>query len=531
MGLTTAMYTGLSGLNANQTRVETIGNNIANVNTTAFKGSRTLFQTQFFQTLSMGTPPSTTSGGTNPLQVGLGTLVGSTQRMTGPGAVETTGVPSDMAIEGNGYFIVNDAGGGVHYTRDGSFTLNSNNQLVSMDGHYLQGYGVDQNFAIVPGTLQNLVLPVGKLAISRPTGNVVLDGDLSAAESVATQGSQQASQALVSGGGAAAVAGTALTDLRSATVPGQTLFATGDVITVSGVTRGGRELPAQKFTVGTTGSTLGDFANWMQTALGIQTGPTLPGTPGITIENGALVVRGDAGVPNALKFDASSITSSNSASAIPLQMTQTGDATGGGVFTSFTVYDSLGNPVPVNATFTLDSTPPTGPVWRYYLEAPDAPVGSQELGSGTLSFDTRGNFVSASGNQVQIDRTGTGAASPLALTLDFSHLNGLSTQTSNVVMSDQDGFPPGTLNGYSVGTDGIITGTFSNGACRGRWAKSRWRRLRMTRVWWPKATTSMQWGRARDRLPWSRRARKGPAACAAEPWNYRTWTFRANSSG
>ena len=88
MGLTSAMYTGLSGLNANQTAIETIGHNIANVNTTAFKGSRTLFQTQFAQTWSMGTPPSESSGGTNPTQIGLGTLVGSIQRNSGPGSVE-----------------------------------------------------------------------------------------------------------------------------------------------------------------------------------------------------------------------------------------------------------------------------------------------------------------------------------------------------------------------------------------------------------------------------------------------------------
>ncbi|MEW6252692.1 MAG: flagellar hook-basal body complex protein [Planctomycetota bacterium] len=466
MGLTTAMYTGLSGLNANQTRVETIGHNIANVNTTAFKGSRTLFQTQFAQTMSMGTPPSATSGGTNPLQIGLGTLVGTTQRMNGPGAVETTGLPGDMAIEGGGYFVVDSPGGGRYFTRDGSFALNSQHELVSSDGFYLQGYGVDQNFAIIPGQLQNLVLPIGQLEISRPTQQVQMDGDLSAAETIATQGTQHSTQALLGAGGGPADGAALLTDLRAAGGPEAALFVVGDVLTLSGATRGGRELPPQTFTVGTTGSTLGELAAWLQSALGIQTGEGLPGSPGITIVNGQLVVRGNAGEPNALGLGSSNLMSSNASVGLPLQFTQDAEATGGGVFTSFSVYDSLGNPVHVNATFTLDSTPGSGPVWRYYLEAPDAPLSSRQLGSGTLSFDTRGNYVSATGNQVSLDRSGSGAISPLVFTLDFSALNGLSTQMSDVIMADQDGFPPGTLNGYSIGVDGTITGTFSNGMSR-----------------------------------------------------------------
>lgn len=466
MGLTSAMYTGLSGLDANQTRIETIGHNIANVNTTAFKGSRTLFQTQFAQTLSMGTPPSDTSGGTNPLQIGLGTLVGSTQRDVGPGSVETTGIPSDVAIEGAGYFIVRDSGGRSYYTRDGSFSLNSQNELVSADGNHVQGFGVDQNSAIVPGTLQNLQVPIGELSIARATQNVVMDGDLSAAETIATQGSQQTSQALVDGGGADAAADTALTDARSATAPDTALFAAGDVITVSGAIRGGRDVPAQQFTVGTTGSTLGDFATWLQGALGIQTDAALVGSPGVTVEGGALTVRSNAGEPNAIEIATDDVTSSNAATPLPLQFTQTADPVGSGVFTSFTVYDSLGNPIQVNATFTLDSTPATGPVWRYLLEAPGDATTPASYATGTASFDTAGNFVAATGNQLTIDRTGTGAATPVTLTLDFSGVNGQSTSVSNVILADQDGYPPGTLNSFAVGEDGTITGVFSNGLSR-----------------------------------------------------------------
>ena len=466
MGLTTAMYTALSGLNVNQTRIETIGHNIANVNTTAFKGSRTLFQTQFAQTLSMGTPPSDTSGGTNPQQVGLGAMIGATQRDLNAGSLETTGISSDLAVDGAGYFIVQDSSGGTHYTRDGSFSLNSANQLVSMDGYHLQGFGVDQNNQVIPGQLGNIEIPMGRLSITRPTQQVILDGDLSAGDTIATQGSQQNSQALVDGGGAAATAAVALTDLRSATAPGAVLFADGDVITVTGATRGERSLPAQQFTVGTTGSTLGDFAAWMQNTLGIQSDPTLAGNPGVTVEGGALVIRSNAGDPNAIQISTENLTSTDAAVPLPLQFTQTGEAVGTGVFTSFTVYDSLGNPVPVSATFTLEGTPSTGPVWRYYLESAASDSAPRSFATGTVAFDTAGNFVSASGNQIAINRTGAGAATPLTITLDLSAVNGQSTDVSNVVMADQDGYPPGTLNNFAVGNDGTISGIFSNGLTR-----------------------------------------------------------------
>ncbi len=466
MGLTTAMYTALSGLQVNQTRIETIGHNIANVNTTAYKGSRTLFQTQFARTLSLGTPPSETSGGTNPMQVGLGAMIGTTQRNTNSGSLETTGIASDMAVDGAGYFVVQTPAGHTYYTRDGSFSLNSANQLVTQDGYYLRGYGVDENYQVIPGQLQNLEIPLGRMRIARATENVAIAGDLSAAETIATRGSEHNSQPLVNGGGAAVTANTLLTDVRAAAQPGSVLFADGDVITVSGAARGGRALQPEEFTVGVTGSTLGDFAAWLQNALGIQTDPALAGSPGVSIAGGALVIRSNTGEPNAIAITGNDLTSNNVAVPLPLQFTQINEAAGTGVFTSFTVYDSLGNAVPVNATFTLEDTPDTGPVWRYYLESAANDLTPHSYATGTLSFDTAGNFVSATGNQILIDRTGTGAAAPLSVTIDFSALNGQSTAVSNVLMADQDGYPPGTLSGYGVGTDGTITGLFSNGLAR-----------------------------------------------------------------
>jgi flagellar hook protein FlgE len=463
MGLTTAMYTGLTGINANQTRINTIGNNIANVNTTAFKGSRTLFQSQLAQTLSLGTAPSDVSGGTNPIQIGLGVDLGTTQRDFTPGSLETTGIASDLALNGRGFFVLRDMDGAQVYTRDGSFTLDSQNRLVTMDGKFVQGFGVDGGYNIVPGVLTDIAIPLGTVSVARPTSTVIMDGDLSSAGTIATHGSEHASQAMVDGGGNAVTAATALTDVFSAANPGTALFATGNTITVSGVVKGERELPARSFVVGTDGTTLGDFANWLQGALGINTDAGVPGTPGVTIENGALVIRGNAGEQNNFGISGSDFASDNAAVSLPFQFTQNATADGSGVFTSFTAYDSLGSPVTVNLTFALESTPNGGPVWRYYAESPDTSNGSRVLGTGTVSFNNRGGFVDAVGNQITLDRSGTGSATPLTFTLDLSGVNGLSTQTSNIVASEQDGFPPGTLVNFGIGEDGVITGAFTNG--------------------------------------------------------------------
>lgn len=466
MGLTTALYTGLSGINVNQARINTIGDNIANVNTTAFKGSRTLFQTQFSQTLSLGNAPSDTSGGTNPTQIGLGAVVGATQRNMNQGSIETTGIASDLALQGSGFFLIRRPNGQQVYTRDGSFTLSPDNRLVTADGAYVQGFGVDSSFNIVPGVVQDLTVPVGTLSLARATSLVQMDGDLSAAGTVATQSSESVTQPLVAGGGGPASAGTALTDLRSGSNPGVPLFATGTTIAVRGVVKGDRELPPASFVVGTDGNTLGDFASWLQNTLGIQTGAGLPGNPGVTIENGELVVRSNAGEQNSITISSDDILSNNPGVTQPFQFTQTAEANGSGVFTSFLVYDSLGTPVQVNLTYALEQLDGAGAVWRFYAEQANPDGTTRALGNGTVAFDVQGNVINTTGNQFSIDRSAAGAASPLTFTIDMTGLHGLSTLQSNVVMAAQDGFPPGTLTNFGVGEDGSVIGIFSNGLTR-----------------------------------------------------------------
>lgn len=468
MGLTSALYTGLSGMNTNQFRIDVIGDNIANANTTGYKGSRSMFQTQFAQMFSLGTPPSANQGGSNGIEVGLGAMVGATQRNMLQGSTETTGLATDLAIDGNGFFVVSSPSTKQAYTRDGSFMLNADNYLVTSDGYYLQGFGTDADFNVIPGVLKDMHIPLGQMSEARATDRAKLSGNLSSDGLIASQGTRSTSQAMVQDAvGTVATGATALTSLRSAATPGTPLFTAGEVITVNGVSKGGRGLPPAQFVVGTTGTTAADLTNWLNGVLGIDTAAT-GGTPGCSISGGRLVINSNAGSANGLDFKSGDITSSNSG-AMPFSLADSGvKAVGQSAYTSFTAYDSLGTPLTVNLTMVLDSKGTDLSTWSYIAESPDSVGSNRIVGTGKLTFDGQGTFTGATNSAIQINRANTGATNPLGINIDFGALSGLSsgTELPSLVVTEQTGFGKGTLNGFSVGADGTVIGTFDNGRSR-----------------------------------------------------------------
>ena len=188
MASTSALYTGLSGLLSNQNRLNVIGNNIANVNTTAFKSTRMLFESMFSRTQSLGTGPNGRIGGINPRQVGNGSTVAGTQRNFSNGALTATGMATDMAIEGDGFFIT-QLNGERLFTRDGSFLTNENNQLVTSGGAFVMGYGVDDNYQIEFGEMEPIVIPLGQMTVAEATENIYFNGNLNASGELPVTGS------------------------------------------------------------------------------------------------------------------------------------------------------------------------------------------------------------------------------------------------------------------------------------------------------------------------------------------------------
>jgi flagellar hook protein FlgE len=216
---------------------------------------------------------------------------------------------------------------------------------------------------------------------------------------------------------------------------------------------------------------------FFQQNMGIDTTVADTPPPGVTLEAGTapdtahFVITGNTGTENALELGGNSITTS--AGTSPLSFADGTDAagttsnpTGESTFTSFTAYDSLGSPITVNLTAVLESKSTTGNTWRFYADSPDNTTGGLNVGSGTLTFANDGSLTSSTGTGISISRAGTGAADPLTINLNFSSMTQLGGQSSNQVVSTQNGFAAGTLNTFSVGSNGTITGAYSNGQTR-----------------------------------------------------------------
>jgi flagellar hook protein FlgE len=174
-----SMYSGVSGLRGYQTMIDVVGNNIANVNTIGFKGGQTVFQDLLSQTIQGAGLPAQ-GGGTNPAQIGLGMRLAGTTTSFSQGGLQNTGRPTDMSIQGDGFFVVR-RGTDQFYTRAGAFTLDGNGRLASPQGTLVQGWSADAQGVINPnGPIGDILMPVGALINPQVTKNVTLGGNLPA---------------------------------------------------------------------------------------------------------------------------------------------------------------------------------------------------------------------------------------------------------------------------------------------------------------------------------------------------------------
>ena len=461
MSLTSAMQAGFTGIQSNSVTVDTIGDNLANANTTSFKSQRTLFETLLYRNISEGTSPTASSGGTLPEQIGAGSTVASIQRNFAQGSTESTGYASDLAVDGTGFFILQNASGQQVYTRDGSFHLDQDNTLVSSAGRAVQVFQADADGNVSTDTVGDLVVPIGSSSDPVATSSVIMDGQLNADGSVATTGAVLTSQVLATSGGTPATDQTALTSLVDD--GGLALFAAGDEIAIN-AEKGGISVPESTFVVGTTGTTLGDLASHLESVLGINTDPSAGETAGVSIADGKLVVSSNIGQAGAVELDGAAITNTTSPVSQLFSFETTTPASGEAVTTSFKVFDSLGNPVDVRLRLALESKTQSGTTWRFFAESIDGGNLSPVLGTGTLSFDQSGRFLAATDTSLSIDRTGVGATTPLTFDLDFNGLTGHagSQGASRIIYETQNGRQSGVLSGYRIEPDGEVIASFSN---------------------------------------------------------------------
>jgi flagellar hook protein FlgE len=188
-----SLNSGVSGLRAFQTKLDVIGNNIANVNTTGFKKGRVVFEDLFSQTIKEATGPVGTSGGINPIQVGIGTKVVAVENLYSQGSPQTTNNPSDLYINGDGFFIL-QKGTDSYLTRAGNFTLNLQGQLANPEGLLVMNdsggpielagyvdYSIDTNGNVTGVNDDGTSDPVGKIGVAtvaNPSGLKKIGGSL-----------------------------------------------------------------------------------------------------------------------------------------------------------------------------------------------------------------------------------------------------------------------------------------------------------------------------------------------------------------
>jgi flagellar hook protein FlgE len=489
MPSTTAIFTGLSGMNANARNIDVIGNNVANVNTTAYKASRMLFSTAISRTISEGSAPGDTTGGSNPYQIGYGVNVAGTQRNFTTGVPTSTGDGRDLTIDGKGFFAVRKDQE-VLYTRAGGFRQNSLHQLTTISGERLQGYGVDANFNIVPGKLVDLTAPVGELKLAQATTTARFAGNLDADGTLPTHGSSLTLGSSTTAGftaiAAAAVPApdvllttTLLTQMEDPTLAGSgtALFTAGQVLQLRSADKGGKTIPTATLDITAT-TTVADLTAFLEAAMGIDAsqGANPDGViPGVRLDSttGIISIVGNTGTVNDLVLEPTDLRLLSATGEFirsPFVPSKAASADGESIRTTFASFDSLGAEVDVDVSFVIDGRDSTGTRWRYYVESGDDTDVATHIATGLIRFDNDGQPINPTPATILIDRTATGATTPMQVSLDFfsgdNGLTSLAAEASELAATYRDGAAIGSLASFSIGRGGVMTGSFTNGLRR-----------------------------------------------------------------
>lgn len=184
-----SLWAGVSGLQAHQIAMDVEGNNIANVNTTGFKYSRANFSDLLSQTAKIATAPQGELGGKNSMQIGLGTQVSSVTKLFKQGSIQTTDKNTDLAIQGDGFFVVSPDGGKTYkYTRNGDFSFDASGNFVEGNGYIIQGWLRNDATGLIDATapIANITIPPGLTTPANDTGFITLKANLASGNSVGT---------------------------------------------------------------------------------------------------------------------------------------------------------------------------------------------------------------------------------------------------------------------------------------------------------------------------------------------------------
>ncbi|PWN05180.1 flagellar basal-body rod protein FlgF [Rhodohalobacter mucosus] len=441
MSLMKSLNSGISGLRAFQTKMDVIGNNIANVDTIGFKSSRITFSEMLSQQISSGQGSS--SSPQAGAQVGLGVRISAIERDFNQGGLQTTGRRTDVAIEGNGFFMVNE-GDQPFLTRAGNFAFNKDGFLVDQSGRSVQGFNADpQGNIIAGGATEDVRIDFENILPPQSTQNVYVAGNLNADTSLSKI--IQSQTAFTTAGGAVANGTTLINDLSQTTAA----FAPGDTIDFEVTLNDGSAAVVSHTIAG--GDTLDDLVASLNAGLA--------GEGSVTLVDGIMVLRSDVVGESDLAVGEVTTTGTGDIRSTGFQVTQNGVT--GSKTVSTTVYDELGraHTLVVNLTHEGENQ------WSYeasFLDGQEVLSG----GSGVLEFDETGNLVSDNSFGIEFD-PGDGA-NPVTFSLSLGNPETGSAVTqyagsSSAKVTSQDGYGEGRLVDFSIDGDGNVNGVYSNG--------------------------------------------------------------------
>jgi len=474
-----SLYSGVSGLTANLTNLDVIGNNIANSNTTGFKSGRVTFNEMLTQTIkSASRPVSGGLGGTNPQQVGLGTQVGSIDTNFNQGNFQTTGKKTDLAIQGPGFFVLSDGVSNV-YTRAGIFGLDSENTLVNPStGLRVQGVMANEAGEIGSGPMTDIVIDPSLVVPASPSTEVSLMGNLDSSSDA--KGTVMESPAFL-----VAADGTDLLTAMSGETQGALNLNAGNTIQINGKVGGVAIDPtrAYAYTVAAD-STYQDMVDWLNTsftAMGQNVNFAIDG-------GGALQVTNNEAVMEGFSLSITAKTEFNSNFGFPSSIAAGGTTALSSELRGYAdetdlladVFDSQGNPLDIDL-----STPPAtlnlgGSVGGDVLEArPMSVDGTTTLGDlaqeiqFALGINSNPVEVNSEGQVVVRGEVGTAAAVGDISITEEGHLN--STLESAFAFnqtqqaSDQKTFAMSTTVYDSLGGEHTVSFSFEKVPGENEW--------------------------------------------------------------
>lgn len=446
-----SLFTGVSGLLAHQRRLDIVANNLANLNTTAYKANRGVFADTFYESVQPASGGNGLNiGGTNPAQIGTGVKVAQIKKLFSQGNLETTGQPLDFALDGEGFFVVS-SGDSTVYTRAGSFSIDADNYLVDPHtGAYVQRFGTlgepgqdDSSGFQIPGD-QRIHIPIGSVIPGQPTETIDMNGILNS-EAVGPQPQILTSAFPMLVGGTAATGTTLLNDLDS----NSTDYIVGDSIDLSGETGTGAPFSGS-FAVGPT-TTVDDLLT--------EISALIPDGTASVDANGNLSVTADADGPSIITLEIDDATGNTGVTDFERhRLIQTQIGKGGDTFTGvFDFYDGQG--AAHGMIFEFEKIGVNN--WNLELSM-DPSEGVITGGSFTnILFNDDGSLhISVDPNQ-DITAEIVGVTAPQVIDFSFEGIQQLATDFE--ILPNQDGFAPSELISAGVDIDGALQGITSNG--------------------------------------------------------------------